>query len=39
MALMERESSVRKPTHIYLACPEAWKDESGIKDFLNVTCT
>lgn len=39
MELMERENSIRKPTQISLARPEAWKDESGIKDFLNATKT
>ncbi|KAL8765909.1 MAG: hypothetical protein Q9209_007152 [Squamulea sp. 1 TL-2023] len=35
--LMEPESAIRKPAQTHLARPEAWKDESGIKDFLDAT--
>lgn len=39
MELMERESSIHRPTQVSLARPEVWKDEWGIKDFLDATKT
>ncbi len=37
--LMEWETGIRKPGEISLAHPENWKDETGIKEFLNATKT
>ena len=35
--LMESDTSLRQPKQARLARPEVWKDESGIKEFLDAT--